>query len=63
MRKENERHEAPEYPGGVPPEWRVLVHRARREDGSEFVYYDFAPSPAARESELEPAVTRRERRH
>jgi len=37
--------EAVEYPGGVPPTWRVTVRRAVREDGTVLVYLYFSPRP------------------
>ncbi len=43
------------YPGGVPPEWQVTVRRTVKEDGRYLIYYEFAPSPAAAETELQPA--------
>jgi len=41
-----------EYPGGVPPTWRVVVRRAVREDGSVLVYLCFSPSPDVPEGAL-----------
>lgn len=47
--EEAQQPEAPEYPGGVPPTWRVTVRRTRAEGGRWLVYYDFTPSPDVRE--------------
>ncbi len=43
-----------EYPGGVPPEWQVTVRRIQKEDGRYLIYYEFAPSAAAPEVDLQP---------
>ncbi len=38
-----------EYPGGVPPTWRMTVRSVVAQDGRCLVYYAFVPAPDVRE--------------